>query len=217
MTGVPPQGEHSVPNSIVALAHPELLLGEEFPLNKKQRATLVASVALWTLREGGAIDFSAWHYKRLWVRRSALMVGIRSGQSNAGRFEQDLLNQARIIASHRVDKPDNRVKVRDVIYEWLEGDYENPFEALRRKVAEGAETAGWYEVVLIPRGIPIMRLFGPRKFSVPSPARAAALRSAAVALSSDWQRFLRDENELSRWLIATVERAIRDRTLQNDA
>jgi hypothetical protein len=75
-----------------------------------------------------------------------------------------------------------------------------------------AQTAGWYEVFLFPRGNAITRLFGPEKVSLPSPARAAALKSAAAALAGDWQRFLRDESELSSWLIATVKRAIRDRT-----
>lgn len=199
-------------------------------VSEKYKAGLVASVALWSLREMHAIDFSSWEHRRWWWPVDPvveLMVEIASGdvpipeiqpyapfRGPQVSLEQELLNQVRIIASGPHEGADSAVRARDVIYEWLGDYYENPHREVIERVAEQGKTAGCFEVVPRRRANPIARLLlGPRLVSIPSPARASELERAAQSLAGEWQRFLREESAISSWLMATVMDAIRARTL----
>jgi hypothetical protein len=213
-----PTGDQALPNSIVALAASRFVAS---CVTNQETAGLVAAVALWSLREMGAVDFRSWEYERWWwpwQPGSALVVGIVSPKDVGPSLEQELLNQVRMLAAGPHKGPDLWVRVYDVIYEWLGDEYTNPHDELLLRVSERATTAGWYELTRVPRRSGVTRfLFGPRLVHVPNSARAAAIELRAQTLADEWQRFRSDENFLSSWLIETVAKAIRNRTYQSYA
>jgi hypothetical protein len=225
-------GERSIPNSIAALTCCGLLLGgvPEATVSKKQRAAIVASVALWSLRERGDVAFSSWQHQILWWSSEELMVLAKTGRpvspetqspipfwSSRFSLEQELHAFAGSIAAGRHEGPDSRVRVRDVIEEWLGKDYGNPHKELIARVIAKAESAGIYEKTNVLRGNPISRLlFGPREVSVPTLAQASVLADSCQLLVEKWHQFMRQEPDLSNSLITTVEDAIARRTVSSD-
>jgi hypothetical protein len=206
-----------VPNSIVALAAGRLVAS---CVTQQDTATLVTSVALWSLREMGAVDFSLWEYERWWwpwQPGSALMIGIERVKDLGPSLEQELLNGVSALAARPHKGPDLRVRVRDVIREWFGRDYGNPHSELILRAGQQATTAGWYEVAVPPRKNRLARYFlGPGVVYAPSLGGAAAIERRTQTLTDDWQRFRRDENDLSSRLIETVRWAIPSRTIQSD-
>lgn len=203
-------GHHAnLPSSFAALAYGGLLAAYVTP---KQQAGLIASVALWSLRERGLIELSAWECQRWWwpwSPESMLMVKTMEDEEIGLSIEQQLVTEVRSIAITPHKGPNSKVRVRDVIYKWLGDDYPDPYRELIRRVEQLATTTGWYEVVQVRRGSPVTRfVLGPKAVPVPSPTRADALKHSAESLAGDWYRFRHDEYDLSSWLIDTVTDAI---------
>ena len=217
----------ALPNSIVALAYSGLLLGRaaESSVTEKQKAGLVASVALWSLRKRRDIDFMSGRPSRWILPSPALKVVIVRGvttspeieshiPSRPSRYslEQELLNVVRFIAA-RPNKEGLEVMVREVIEEWLGDLYAKPHRELIDRVTDQAKTAGCYQQVTVPRGQAITRfLLGPKSVNVLTPTRAAELKEAAEKLGREWQQFVLQEPDLHAALIATVTDAINRRT-----
>jgi hypothetical protein len=215
VTGVTPEPGPPLPNSIVALAHPQLFLGvdDRAVVSDQLAATLIASVALWSLREMRALDFGSRHRRRFLVPVSTLTVELRGAQVGATSLERELLNEVRVICAGPLHRAGFGVPVREVIQEWMGGLYALPFRFVVQAVTEQAKATGWYEeVAQIPRGNPVTRASTPSVVNLPRADRAPLLRSAAERLVVDWHRFLDDESQLSYWLIKTATDAIGDQT-----
>lgn len=225
-------GEKGIPNSIAALACTGQLLGgvPEASVSKKQRAALIASVALWSLRERRAVAVSLWEHRVWWWSSLELMVltamdlttlpEIQSRipfRSSRFSLEQELLKLVRSIAGGPHKGPDSRVRVRDVIEQWLGDDYEDPHRELIERVTDQAKTAGLYEQVSVLRGNPISRfLLGPKEVNVPILARATELETAGLSLAARWRQFTQLEPDFSSSLITTVADAIDRRKFRRD-
>jgi hypothetical protein len=202
--------------SVVTLAHGRLLGPNVTP---KEHAILIATVALWSLRERGVIKLSSWERERWWwpwSTQRVLMVTVVADQDIGLSLEQQFLTEAKSVAARPHAGPNSMVRVRDVVYNWVSKDYPDPYRVLVRRVEEMATRTGWYAAVLSPRRNPVTRfLFGPKVIQCPIPFRADAIRGRAESLVADWYRFRHDEDDLSSWLIETVTDAIRRRELDD--
>ena len=197
------------PDSVVALAHSGVLLGgvEDSEVSEEQQAELIVSVALWSLRESHALDFT--FYER-WLGSRVLAVELVTDDVVGPSLEEELLAETRWIATwpHR-----EKIRVRTVVDQWLLvtcrgavsevlGITYNPHGKVIEIVSELAEKAGWH---------PVTRIYSRGGVTI-HPARAARLQAAAQDLAADWQRFQRDESDIAGSLMATVHEAFYRRT-----
>jgi len=184
----PEDRELLLPNSVVALARGRLMLARKpgSRVAPRDLAVFIVSVALWSLREMDAVDFSVSNSVR-WLPFSSLMVGLRNTQVAEECIEKELLNQVRMILSGRRYRPDHKVKVRELVREWLidsaalSPTFGDPYREVLQLAFIRAKTASL------------------------DPGR---LDTAALRLASSWQIFLRHEPEIARRLQATVSSAI---------
>jgi len=186
--GPPVESASPLPNSVVALARGGALLAPK-PASRVARrdiAVFTVSVALWSLREMGAVDFSVSNPAR-WLPFSSLMVGLRSTLVTDDSIERDLLNQVRMILSGNRYRSDHRVNVRELVREWI------------------IDSTALWPTVGDPYDEVLELGMRQSRNAYLDPER---LDSAALRLASGWQVFLHDEPELATRLNSTVSRGI---------
>ena len=175
-------------------------------VQKKPLGDSIVAVALWSLRETGAIRLEMFEKKRLLGKQRRLGV-TRTGTAGDG-FAASLLPAV------SADGPDKNT-VEDVVWRWMREDVGDPHGVVLSRVVEHLASAGYFSAMSGMASVKDQLRAGTGH--QPDCARLEVLRPAFEALAGSWAAFTSSEAELHGQLLKEIGRGIGRRRERSDS
>ncbi|HET7677141.1 MAG TPA: hypothetical protein VFK38_04750 [Candidatus Limnocylindrales bacterium] len=190
-----------------------LSVGYELPcgaakVQLKPLARLLVAIAVWQLRERGAVALERFERKRLFIKQQK--IGLRRTGEGFGvpGLEDALLAQ--------VTSDLQKSSVEDVVFRLLGQDSHMPEGVILDTIVGFLAQQGYYRDVDAGRGAISGAILGRQKRQ-PDCERMAGLRGSGEQVIAGWSAFQQSEPELAAELVKAAENGISSRQEQRDS